>query len=53
MAEMIEAWGPAGLEGHARRMQESYAERAAVLQAAAGTGGSLLKFSGCGAVPRV
>ena len=36
---MIEAWGPAGLEAHTRRMQESYSERAAVLQAAAGTEG--------------
>ena len=36
VAEMLEAWGPTGLEGHARSMQESYASRAKALVTAAG-----------------
>lgn len=36
VAEMLEAWGPAGLEGHTRSMQESYASRAKALVTAAG-----------------
>ena len=33
---MIEAWGPAGLEGHTKTMQRSYKHRAQVVLAAAG-----------------
>jgi len=34
--EMIDAWGPSGLEQHAKTMQQSYAHRAKVVLAAAG-----------------
>ena len=34
--EMIDAWGPSGLEQHARTMQQAYAHRAQVVLAAAG-----------------
>ena len=33
---MIDAWGPNGLEQHARTMQKAYAHRAQVVLAAAG-----------------
>lgn len=32
---MLNAWGPAGFERHVRGMQREYAQRAAVVQAAA------------------
>lgn len=35
MAEMLDAWGEAGFEAHVRAMQTEYAQRAAVVQAAA------------------
>ena len=34
--EMIDAWGPSGLEQHARTMQQAYAHRAQVVLGAAG-----------------
>ena len=39
VSEMIGAWGPEGLEAHARAMQVSYARRAQVVLAAAGARG--------------
>ncbi|EIE19767.1 PLP-dependent transferase [Coccomyxa subellipsoidea C-169] len=35
VAEMLDAWGEAGFEAHVRAMQTEYAQRAAVVQAAA------------------
>lgn len=35
IAEMLEAWGEEGFQGHVRAMQAEYSQRAAVVQAAA------------------
>jgi kynurenine/2-aminoadipate aminotransferase len=35
VAEMLDGWGPEGFEAHVRAMQAEYAQRAAVIQAAA------------------
>ena len=35
VSEMLNAWGPAGFERHICSMQREYAQRAAVIQAAA------------------